>query len=225
MSAVPDQDRLAADLRGFGPTGLGAILVIFLGAVLASGWGAGLLVLVWAYRSRTPWPDLGFAPPKSWPATVAGGVLFGVALKLLHKSVILPLLGIEPINHAYHFLVGNPGALPGIVLTILVSAAFGEETFYRGYLFERIGKLLGRGTRAKLVALAVSSVLFGAAHLVDQGTNGAVQALIVGLVFGGIFAVTNRLWFLMIAHASFDLTAVAIIYLDLETHVSHWFFR
>ena len=225
MSAAPENDRFAADLRGFGPVGLGAILVIFLGAIVASGWGAGLLVLLWAYRSRTPWRELGFAPQKGWPLTIAGGVLFGAALKLLHKSVILPLLGIEPVNPVYHFLVGNTLALPGMVFTVLVSAAFGEETFYRGYLFERIGKLLGGGARSKLVALVVSSSLFGAAHLVDQGRNGAVQAVIVGLVFGGIFAVTGRLWFLMIAHAAFDLTAVAIIYLDLETRVAHWFFK
>jgi hypothetical protein len=52
-----------------------------------------------------------------------------------------------------------------------------------------------------------------------------VQAAVVGAVFGTIYAATGRLWFLMFAHAGFDLTAVAIIYADLETRVAHWFFR
>lgn len=29
----------------------------------------------------------------------------------------------------------------------------------------------------------------------------------------------------MCAHAAFDLTALALIYWDLETDVAHWFFR
>jgi membrane protease YdiL (CAAX protease family) len=225
LSAASENDRFAAELRGFGPVGLGAILVIFLGALVASGWGAALLVLLWTYRSRTPWRELGFAVPRSWLLTIVGGILFGAALKLFHKAIILPLLGLPSVNQAYHYLVGNPSALPEIVLTILVSAAFGEETFYRGYLFERIGKLLGGRPWAKVVAVLVSAALFGVAHLADQGVPGAVQAVFVGLVFGGIFAVTSRLWFLMIAHASFDLTAVAIIYFSLEARVAHWVFK
>ncbi len=45
------------------------------------------------------------------------------------------------------------------------------------------------------------------------------------LVFGTIFAVTGRIWMLMIAHAAFDLTALWIIYWDLETKVAHFFFK
>ena len=53
-------DRFAADLRGFGPLGILAILVILLtGNVIVSNMvvlpvGA-LLVLLWAWWSRTLW--------------------------------------------------------------------------------------------------------------------------------------------------------------------------
>jgi len=40
-------------------------------------------------------------------------------------------------------------------------------------------------------------------------------------VFGVIFAATGQIWMLMCAHAAFDLTAVAIIYWNLETAVAH----
>jgi membrane protease YdiL (CAAX protease family) len=46
-----------------------------------------------------------------------------------------------------------------------------------------------------------------------------------GLVFGSIFAATGSLWVPICAHAAFDLTALAIIYLDLETAVAHLFFK
>jgi len=49
--------------------------------------------------------------------------------------------------------------------------------------------------------------------------------MLTGLVFGTIFAVTGRIFMLMVAHAAFDLTALAIIYWDLETKVAHLVFK
>ena len=49
--------------------------------------------------------------------------------------------------------------------------------------------------------------------------------MIVGLVFGTIFAVTGRVFMLIAARAAFDLTALAMIYWNLETKVAHLVFR
>jgi len=49
--------------------------------------------------------------------------------------------------------------------------------------------------------------------------------VITGLVFGTIFAITGRIWMLMFAHAAYDLTALALIYLNLETPVAHFLFK
>jgi len=85
--------------------------------------------------------------------------------------------------------------------------------------------LLGTGRPAKIVIVVLTSVLFGLAHYPEQGLPGTQQATIVGLVFGAIFTATGSLWMLMCAHAAFDLTALALIYWDLETDVAGWFFR
>ena len=66
---------------------------------------------------------------------------------------------------------------------------------------------------------------FGLAHYANQGLAGTEQATITGLVFGTIFALTGRIWMLMVAHAAFDLTALAIIYWELESRVAHIIFR
>ena len=217
-------DSHAAELRGFGPWGLVAMAIVVGGALLG-GWAGGALVLLWAYRSRTPWREIGLARPRSWFLTALAGLLVGGVFKLFGKSVLSPLMGVAPVNQTYHYLVGNTAALPGIVFFILVSAALGEEIFYRGYLFERLGKWWGKSVPAKLATVVVTTILFGLAHLADQGRDGALQAMITGLVFGTIYAATGRLWFVMFAHAGFDLTAVAIIYGNLETRVAHLFFR
>jgi len=44
-------------------------------------------------------------------------------------------------------------------------------------------------------------------------------------VFGTIFAVTGWIWMLMLAHAAFDLTALAMIYWNLESNVAHLLFK
>ncbi len=103
--------------------------------------------------------------------------------------------------------------------SLALGLAFGR------YMFERLGKLLGPGTGAKMSIVLFTSALFAMGHYSDQGLAGVEQAAITGLVFGTIFAVTGRIWMLMFAHAAFDLTAYAIIYGNLESDVAHLVFR
>ena len=209
------------ELRGFGPLGIAAILVILGGNFLFPPLSA-LLVLAWAYASETPWPELGFVRPKSWTKSILIGIAFGALFKLVMKALVMPLLGAPPINARYHYLAGNTAALPGMVLTLIIVAGFGEETVYRGYMFERLGKLLGNARRAKLAIVLITTTLFAAAHYPDQGIPGVEQAVFTGLAFGGIYAVTGELFMLMVAHAAFDLVALALIYWNLEAKVLLW---
>jgi membrane protease YdiL (CAAX protease family) len=224
QAAPPLDDDFSAGLRGFGPLGILSILVI-----LASNWVvhplSGVLVLAWVRGSRTPWREIGYVRPRSWTWSLAIGLAFGIAFKLLMKAIVMPLLGADPINQAYHYLVGNRAAIPGALFAMIVGAGFGEETLFRGYMFERLGKLLGSGVRARTAIVLITSVLFALGHYSVQGLPGAEQAVITGLVFGTIFAVTGRIWMLMWAHAAFDLTAYAIIYRNLESSVAHLVFK
>ena len=216
---------LAERLRGFGPLG------VLRNARRRRGHPGDPIprARCWSWDgsgwSQTPWHEIGYARPKSWIGSLAIGIAFGCALKLLLKSVVMPLLGAGPINPTYHYLVGNTAALPGIVFAMIVGAGFAEETVYRGYLFERLGKLLGTGVAAKMSIVMLVAGLFALVHYPEQGLAGVQQAVITGLTFGSVFAITGRLWMLMVAHAMYDLTSVAIIYLDLEYDVAHLVFK
>jgi membrane protease YdiL (CAAX protease family) len=223
-AALPSGDRVAERLRGFGPLGVLAILVIAGGYLVSHPLGA-VLVLLWARWSCTPWREIGYLRPKSWLGSLALGIAFGCAFKLLMKVIVMPLLGADPINQAYHYLAGNRAALPGMLFAVIVGGGFAEETIFRGYLFERLGKLLGPGVGAKTAIVLATAASFAVLHCPDQGLAGAEQATITGLVFGTIFAATGRIWMLMCAHAAFDLTAVAIIYWNLESEVAHLVFK
>jgi membrane protease YdiL (CAAX protease family) len=178
-------DRVAANLRGFGPLGIVALVVI----------------------------------------VEVIGLILGIGFKFLMKAIVMPLLGADSVNQTYHYLVGNSYASLAVVPMMIVTGGFGEETFFRGYLFERFGKLIGHGPGARALTVLITSVVFASLHYFDQGLAGVQQATITGLVFGTVFAFTRRLWPLMCAHASFDLTAVAIIYAGLESSVAHVVFK
>ena len=223
MSSLED-DRLAARLRGFGLLGILAMLVILGGNTLFVPL-SGLLVLLWAWISKTPWRDLGLARPRSWPRTIAIGIVFGVALKFAMKSIVMPLLGAPPVNAPFHFLAHNPAEIPWMLYVIVIGAGFGEEMIFRGWAFERFGKLLGRAAWAKAIAVFVTAAWFGQQHYGFQGMVGVQNAAIVGLVFGITFAITGRLYTLMIAHVAFDLAAYAMIYWEWETAVARFFFK
>ena len=222
-TASPSDDPVAARLRGFGPLGLFAILIIILTSAVKPL--SALLVLLWAWRSHTPWREIGYVRPRSWIGSLAVGIVFGCAFKLLMKALVMPLMGAPAINLAYHYVIGNRAALSGLMFTMIVGAGFGEETIFRGFLFERLGKLLGTGAGAKVSIVLLTTVVFALGHYANLGLPGVEQAMITGLVFGTIFAVTGRIWMVMCAHAAFDLTAIAIIYWDLEAEVAHLVFK
>ena len=123
----------ARRLRGLGPLDGLAVLVILASSAAGSAVSA-VLVLVWARSSQTPLRDLGLEAPRSWALTLLAGVVGGVALKLALKAVVMPLLGAPATNTAYHYLVGNAGALPWVIAMVLLNASLGEELFFRGYL-------------------------------------------------------------------------------------------
>jgi membrane protease YdiL (CAAX protease family) len=214
MTGSPDT---AQRLRQFGPLGVVTMLAIFASSVLGFIVTA-ILVFVWARHSNTPLRALGFKTPP-YP-----GVALGVTLKLGLKSIAMPLLGAPAINQTYHYVTGNAAALPLLIGTVLINAAFGEEVFFRGYLFERLGALLGASRTALFATVLVTSGLFALAHYQDQGLPGVEQASMTGLVLGGIYAWRKEIWLPMIVHAAYDLAAVLLIYMGWEEAVARLIF-
>ena len=220
----PADDKFAAHLRGFGPIGILAILIILGGNFIITPLSA-ILVLLWTKISKTPWREIGYVQPRRWGKTIAIGMVFGVVLKFVMKAMVMPLFGAPPINQAYQFVTGNLAVIPVMIYTMIVTAGFGEETFYRGWMFERLSKLFGQGVWAKIVIVLTTSILFATVHYPEQGVPGVTQALVTGLIFGASFAITGQIFMLMIAHAAFDLTALWMIYYGLETRIAHLIFK
>ncbi len=225
---IVENDRLANDLRGFGIPGIIVlVIIIFSGTVMVGKISlplGAILVLIWTKLSLTPWSAIGYTKPRSWFITIITGIAFGVLFKLFMKALIMPLLGADSVNQSYNYLVGNNALLPFAIWAMLM-AGFGEETVFRGFLFERLSRLFGKGSFSMMWTILITSTIFGLGHYFNQGWWGVLHAAIFGVVFGIIYARTKQLFMLMIAHASFDLAALVIIYYDLEKEVAELFFK
>jgi hypothetical protein len=199
--------------------------IVWVLAILLTGNLLGAaLVFLWVSLTRTPFASLGFVRPRSIARTIAFGIVGGVALKLLLKAAIMPALGFEAVNPAYRHVTGNPSALWRAMLLVVVGGGFGEETIWRGFLFDRLRWFSG-GRLGPAPIVLVTAAAFAAAHYADQGLPGVVQAVMTGLTLGAIYVRSGHIWAPMIVHATYDITALLIIYWDLESTVAHLLLR
>ena len=222
--AVIAKEDWRDQLRGFGPLGLFAILVVVAGVLLTPPIAA-VFVVLWVWLSRTKFSEIGLVKPASWINGFVIGIALGVALKFAMKAVVLPLMGAPALNETFHYLAGNPMAALEFAVYAVIGAGIGEEIVFRGYAFERLGKLLGKGVAGTLLTVIVATAIFGGLHY-QQGVFGIANAGIVGFILGALYLVNQRrLYTVMVAHAAFDLTALVMIYYDIETEVSHLVFK
>ncbi|HZE57355.1 MAG TPA: hypothetical protein VE031_05835, partial [Chthoniobacterales bacterium] len=87
MTNESPDERVSAQLRGFGSLGIVSILIILAGNFLVVPLSA-ILVLAWVSLSQTPWREIGYVRPRSWARTLVIGIVFGVAFKFLMKAVV-----------------------------------------------------------------------------------------------------------------------------------------
>jgi len=144
-----------------------------------------------------------------WAALLAiGSILIGEFL----QPAIAQLLG-TPIDYsAYGALAGNADAAMRLLVFALTSAAIGEEIVFRGFLVRQLTKLLGEGAWRSPLVVAISALVFGAAHA-PQGAVGVITTGIVGAVYAVAYLRNGRnLWALMLAHACTDSYGIAMLY-------------
>jgi membrane protease YdiL (CAAX protease family) len=96
-------------------------------------------------------------------------------------------------------LEGNVGMLALYLVLGWTLAAFGEELAYRGYLLTRVREALAGGRAGLVVAVLVSSLLFGFAHG-EQGLIGVFVVTLDALAWAGLRLHFKTLWASILAH-------------------------
>jgi membrane protease YdiL (CAAX protease family) len=183
-----------------------------------------MLIIVWTglkLRGES-WKDFGLTFKSiSWSAGLKGFLLsllvFVLALAgfIIGSIVMANITGIPGTadTSSYDYLKDNVGMLLLTLGGVYIVASFGEEVIYRAFLINRISEL-GHGTKiATIIAVILSSVIFGLVHY-DWGPMGIVQTGFMGLVMGIFYIkLKKRLWILILAHAYMDTILMVQVYL------------
>ena len=201
-------------------------LAAFAAVLVADAFGyvpltltVGLLPVVWFMlrQAGEPWSSVGLKIPTNLPRALVIGSVAGVAIELLAVFGTTPwiskLFGTEPDYSDLAFIRGNLTYLLVFLALNWTLAAFGEEICWRGFLMQRVARLLGSGNAAWMLSLLLVSALFGWVHS-EQGAAGAVQESLSGFLLGVLFLVTGRnLTVPIVAHGVSNTVAFSLIYL------------
>ena len=153
------------------------------------------------------------------------GVVLGLVEKLLMKAVIMPLLGAPAVNPHFGYLVDNPRAALFFAVYAIVGAGFAEELVFRGYMLERLERLLISVAGKQTIAILISTAIFAGLHY-QQGAAGVENAAILGSLAALIYVGFGRnLWALVAMHAVYDLLSLFLIYFHLEAAAAHLILR
>jgi len=146
----------------------------------------------------------------SFPIGLGGGTLVGAAL-------FASVMGILWLAGAYHWSGwGAPPPLATMFLSVLAGATT-EEIVFRGFLFRLVAAAGGNWT-----ALAVTSALFGLAHINNRGatvTSSAAIALEAGILLGAAYAAAGSLWLPIGIHAGWNFAEGPLFGTAVSGHV------
>ena len=172
------------------PNGASAIkAVIGIGLVLA------VYKLVIVRLGERPRDDL---PIASAPRQLTIGIVIGFLL-------FCALVGIAALFDVYNIVgPGDTRELVKDLIGMTIVAAFMEELLFRGILFRFLEEFAGSWG-----ALAVTSALFGFAHIFNANATWASSIAIMveaGMLIGGAYILARNLWVPMGLHAAWNFT-------------------
>lgn len=130
-------------------------------------------------------------------------LVFALVWSLVQLGLTMPLA--NHLSGTHQDLSGFAdveGNLALLVLFLLLSwtlAAFVEELAFRGYLQTRLRDVVGHGRGGTVVAVLVSSLLFGMVHS-EQGLIGVVVVTLDAIVFSIVRYHERTLWASILAH-------------------------
>ncbi len=178
-----------------------------------------LFVLLASYieYGNTLFSSLGFKKKK---ATAKNLLLFApitaFLILLTYRFILVPTVTYftqTPIDiGAFDMLRGNLGNLFALLPFVWISAAFGEEIIFRGYLMTRFAAIFGSGVIAMLFNILIFAAFFGFIHGY-QGITGQILSGITGGIIATIFHFRKQdLWFSIVVHGMIDTLAFIAIY-------------
>lgn len=185
-------------------------------ATLLGELAFGVSVIVWVrFVSHGPLAALGL--PRRPLVDVGAGIGTGVALLFAGGAVLLvvraiasQILGHAPPEAQQVQACVQGSALAYVAPVVVLVAPFGEELFFRGFLYKAL-----RRRFSMWPAALISAAVFGAAHFAGLDFLILIPALfVVGIGLALVYEKRQSLLASMSAHATFNLIGFLMIALS-----------
>jgi membrane protease YdiL (CAAX protease family) len=175
---------------------------------LLSVFISSIVLLRWV--DKRPIAILGIGFYKGALRELTIGILIGFALIIISVS-ILWLTGVASFSFN-GFSLGLLRYLLSALVILIISAAY-EEILFRGYIFQS----LIEGSNF-WITLGIYSLLFGAAHLSNEGITivSIAVTIIAGVFLGVIYFKTRALWMCIGAHFIWNWTMAPLFGMGLN---------
>ena len=195
-----------------------AIVLVLAGLKKQPGLGIIIAVVIIAlqlFSQRRTLSEIGFNSPESWSQTLILGMGLGIFIQILAVVFIEPLTekitGEKHDHSILNAVRGNWKIYLQWVVMVWLLVAILEEGVFRGYFITEMTNLFGKGFLAIVVAVILSSVVFGLSHGY-QNKCGILSTGIVGIVLGIIFVLSEyNLWLVIFTHGFIDTVGIGLI--------------
>lgn len=140
-------------------------------------------------------------------------IVLECSMDFIIQPVITKLFN-EPADYSsFAKLKGNTALYVKWLFLMWLSAAFGEELFFRSYIIAQLQRIMGN---KPVLHVFISAALFAVPHIY-QGVSGAVTTFAFGIAFGFIYVRWKNSWINIIIHGLIDTVFLTLSYLGL-TH-------
>jgi hypothetical protein len=157
-----------------------------------------LLAVFWPFFRYVERAPTGLFARQGWAVELLAGLAAGAVIFAVIVGLVAALGGYQVTGGSGIETLWEP--LAGAALI----PAFTEELLFRGILLRYIEKAAG-----SWIALALTSALFGAAHLFNPGAtwfSSLAIAVEAGILLGAVYMLTRHLWAAMGLHAAWNFT-------------------
>ena len=177
-----------------------------------------LVIAAWLRLRGESLADYGVFPPVSWGRTIGVAILM-LGLMYVYMFLVNPyvLAWLKPwigsgVNLTRFDGLKNNGWLYLEILPMVwLSAGFTEEFLFRGFLFNRLLMIFGRGPLPFVLAAAIQAVLFSLG-LIYQGWPGVVEVASISLfLLAASRVLKGNLWPAIIMHGLVDSLSLGIL--------------
>jgi membrane protease YdiL (CAAX protease family) len=180
------------------------------------------LIIIAAVFAWCLWQDgnlegIGLDTKGSFIKLITRVVLLFIAIEAIMDFVVQPLvnkLTEEIVDYStFSRLAHKTDKYFKYLLYTWISAAFGEEILFRGFLFRQLNVLLS-GIKGKPLIIAIlSSLLFALPHYY-MGVGGLIITFLFGLVFAIVYIKSGyNLWVTILLHGLIDSLFLTLAWL------------